>query len=68
VTTAFVSQMPPCTGGNEPRGVFSRKLDSGDGGERLRGARSGAPLACGEGPRLLVDATKVPNLSTKVGR
>jgi hypothetical protein len=24
---------------------FSRKLDSGDGGERLRGAESGAPLA-----------------------
>jgi hypothetical protein len=31
---------------------FGRKLDSGDGGERPRGAGSGAPLACGEGPRL----------------
>jgi hypothetical protein len=30
---------------------FSRKLDSGDGGERPRGAGSGAPLACGEGSR-----------------
>jgi hypothetical protein len=29
---------------------FSRKLDSGDDVERSRGARSGAPLACGEGP------------------
>jgi hypothetical protein len=29
---------------------FGRKLDSGDGGERLRGAGSGAPLASGEGP------------------
>jgi hypothetical protein len=48
----FVSQSPPCIGGNEAHGVFSRKLDSGDGGERLRGAGSGAPLACGEGPQL----------------
>jgi hypothetical protein len=31
VTTAFVSQSPPCTGGNEARGVFGQKLDSGDG-------------------------------------
>jgi hypothetical protein len=31
---------------------FGRKLDSGDGGERPRRAGSGAPLACGEGPRL----------------
>jgi hypothetical protein len=31
---------------------LGRKLDGGDGGERLRGARRGAPLACGEGPRL----------------
>jgi hypothetical protein len=31
---------------------FSWKLDSGDGGERPRGAESGAPLARGEGPRL----------------
>jgi hypothetical protein len=31
---------------------FGRKLDSGDGGERSRGARSGAPFARGEGPRL----------------
>jgi hypothetical protein len=31
---------------------FGRKLDSGDGGEHSRGARSGAPLARGEGPRL----------------
>jgi hypothetical protein len=52
VTTAFVSRPPPCTGGNEARGVLGRKLDSGDGGERPRGAGSGAPLARGEGPRL----------------
>jgi hypothetical protein len=50
VVTAFVSRPPPCTGGNEARGVFNRKLDSGDGGERPRGAGSGAPLARGEGP------------------
>jgi hypothetical protein len=31
---------------------FRRKLDSGDGGERPRGAESGALLACGEGLRL----------------
>jgi hypothetical protein len=31
---------------------FGRKLDSGDGMERPRGAGSGAPLARGEGPRL----------------
>jgi hypothetical protein len=31
---------------------FGRKLDSGDGEERPRGAGSGAPLAHGEGPRL----------------
>jgi hypothetical protein len=31
---------------------FDRKLDSGVGGERLRGAGSGAPLARREGPRL----------------
>jgi hypothetical protein len=31
---------------------FGRKLDSGDGGERPRGAGSGAPLVRGEGPRL----------------
>jgi hypothetical protein len=30
---------------------FGRKLDSGDDGERLRGAGSGAPLEHGEGPR-----------------
>ena len=40
VTTAFVSRSPLCTGGNEARGVFSRKLDSGDGGERPRGAEA----------------------------
>jgi hypothetical protein len=31
---------------------FGRKLDSGDGGERPRGAESGAPLARGEGSRI----------------
>jgi hypothetical protein len=34
---------------------FGRKLDSGDGGERPRGAGSGAPLARGEGPRLTTE-------------
>jgi hypothetical protein len=52
VTTAFVSRPPLCTGGNEARSIFDRKLDSGDGGERPRGAGSGAPLARGEGPWL----------------
>jgi hypothetical protein len=52
VTTVFVSRPLPSTGGNEARGLFRRKLDSGDGGERPRGARSGAPLARGEGSRL----------------
>ena len=52
VTTAFVPRPPPCTGGNEARGVFNWKLDSGDGGEHPRGAGSGAPLAHGEGSRL----------------
>jgi hypothetical protein len=52
MTTAFVSRSPPCTRGNEARGVSGRKLDSGDGGERPRGARSGAPLVRGEGPWL----------------
>jgi hypothetical protein len=55
VTTAFVSRPPPCTGGNEARDVFSRKLDSADGGERPRGAESGAPLARGEGPRVSME-------------
>jgi hypothetical protein len=32
--------------------TFRRKLDSVDGGERPRGAGSGAPLAREEGPRL----------------
>ena len=52
VTTVFMSRSPPCTGGNEARDIFDRKLDSGDGGERPRVAGSGAPLARGEGPRL----------------
>jgi hypothetical protein len=51
-TTAFVSRPPPCTGGNKARDVFSRKLNSGDGGERPREAERGAPLARGEGPWL----------------
>jgi hypothetical protein len=52
VTTEFVLRPPPCTGGNEAYDVFRRKFDSGDSGERPRGAESGAPLARGEGPRL----------------
>ena len=52
VTIVFVSCPQLCTGRNEAHGVFGRKLDSGDGGERLRGAGSGAPLARGEGSRL----------------
>jgi hypothetical protein len=55
VTTAFVSLLPLCTGGNEARSVFSRKLNSGDSGERPRGAGSGAPLVRGEGPRLSME-------------
>jgi hypothetical protein len=34
---------------------FGRKLDSGDGGERPRGAGSGAPLARREGLRLSME-------------
>jgi hypothetical protein len=34
---------------------FGRKLDSEDGGERPRGAGSGAPLMHGEGPRLSME-------------
>jgi hypothetical protein len=34
---------------------FGWKLDSGDGGERPRGAGSGAPLARGEGQRLSME-------------
>jgi hypothetical protein len=52
MTTAFVSWPPQCTGGNEARDIFGQKLVSGDGGERPRGAGSGAPLAHGEGLRL----------------
>jgi hypothetical protein len=52
VTTEFVSRPPTYTGGNEARGVFGRNLDSGDDGERPRGALSGASLARGEGQRL----------------
>jgi hypothetical protein len=55
MTTVFASWPPPCTGGKEARGIFGRKLDSRDGGERLRGAASGAPLARGEGPRLSME-------------
>jgi hypothetical protein len=43
VTTTTVHQRE-----RGPR-CFGQKLDSGDGGERPRGARSGAPLAYGEG-------------------
>jgi hypothetical protein len=35
--------------------LFDRKLVSGDGGECLRGARSGAPLARGEDLRLSME-------------
>jgi hypothetical protein len=52
MTIAFVLRPPPYTGGNEAHDVFGRKLDSGDGGERPRGARSGAPLARREDSRL----------------
>jgi hypothetical protein len=55
VTTVFVSRPPPCTRGNEAHGIFGRKLDSGDGGERPRGAGSGEPLARGEGPWLSME-------------
>jgi hypothetical protein len=65
VTTAFVPRPPPCTGGNEARGVFSRKLVSGDSGERPRGAGSGAPLARGEGPRLGVVMDRDPSGSSQ---
>jgi hypothetical protein len=34
---------------------FGRKLDSGDNGERPRGAGSGAPLARGEGLHLSME-------------
>jgi hypothetical protein len=55
---------------------FGWKLDSGDDGERPRGAGSGAPLACGEGPRLstelwclaLVWATLCVGAPTRISR
>jgi hypothetical protein len=50
-----MSRPPPCIGGYEAHGIFDRKLDSGDGRERPRGAESGAPLACGEGPWLSME-------------
>jgi hypothetical protein len=65
MTTVFMTWPPLCTGGNKVRGVFSWKLDSGDGGERPTGAGSGAPLARGEGPRLsteLLDRDAWPSL------
>jgi hypothetical protein len=34
---------------------FGRKLDSGDGGERPKGAGSGPPLVRGEGLRLSME-------------
>jgi hypothetical protein len=55
VTIEFVSRPPPCIGWNEEHGVFGRKLDSGDDGERLRGAGRRAALARGEGPRLSME-------------
>jgi hypothetical protein len=55
VTIEIVSWPPPCTGGNEARGIFGQKLNSGDSGERPRGPGSGAPLARGEGPQLSMD-------------
>jgi hypothetical protein len=55
MTTAFVSRPPPCTEGNEAHDIFGRKLDSGNGRERPRGAGSGALLACGEGPWLSME-------------
>jgi hypothetical protein len=55
VTTVFVPRLPQCTGGNEARDVFGRKLDSGDNGEHPRETGSGAPLAHGEGPRLSME-------------
>jgi hypothetical protein len=51
----FVPRQPLCTGWNEARGVFIRKLDSGDGGEPPRGAKSEAPLARGEGLQLSME-------------
>jgi hypothetical protein len=35
---------------------FGQKLDSGDDGERPRGAGSEAPLARGEGPQLSMES------------
>jgi hypothetical protein len=55
VTTVFLSWSPPCTKGNEVHNIFGCKFDSGDGGERLKGAGSGAPLARGEGPQLSIE-------------
>jgi hypothetical protein len=46
---SLVSWPPPCTGGNEARGVFGQKQDSGNDWEHPRGAENRAPLARGEG-------------------
>jgi hypothetical protein len=43
-----------CTRGNEARDV-SAESSQWRRQERPRGARSGAPLACGEGPRLSIE-------------
>jgi hypothetical protein len=45
---------------------FDRKLDSGDDGECPRGARSGAPLARGEGSWLSMELLDVV-LGPRVG-
>jgi hypothetical protein len=50
---------------------FGRKLDSGDSGERPRGAGSGAPLARGEGQRLsteLLDRGACPRMGFPLRR
>jgi hypothetical protein len=51
-STAFVVRPPLCTGGNEARNVLAGSSIANTSGSIRQEARSGAPLACGEDPRL----------------
>jgi hypothetical protein len=47
--------LPPCTGGNEAHDVLDGSSIVKMVESVLEGARSGAPLACGEVPRLSIE-------------
>jgi hypothetical protein len=52
VSTKFVSRLPPCIGGNEARVVSTENSIVETMGNIREEAKSGAPLACEEGPEL----------------